>query len=81
MRRELAPYAADHVEMGGQRVTLNAEAAQAVGMVLHELATNAAKYGAFSKKSGRLLLRWRRLRNGSHGGLAMEWLELGAPLS
>jgi two-component sensor histidine kinase len=77
--RELAPYATDHAEIGGPDVTLRAEAAQAIGMVLHELATNAAKYGAFSKPGGRLLLQWRWLLNGSRGRLAIEWQELGGP--
>ena len=48
-------------------------------MVLHELATNAAKYGAFSRPGGRLLLQWRWLLNGSRGRLAIEWQELGGP--
>ena len=78
--RELAPYATDNAEIGGPDVTLRAEAAQAMGMVLHELATNAAKYGAFSKPGGRLLLQWRWLQNGSRGRLAIEWQELGGPL-
>lgn len=79
LRRELAPYATDNAEIGGPGVTLKAEAAQAIGMVLHELATNAAKYGAFSKPGGRLLLRWRWLRSGSRGPLAIEWQEVGGP--
>ena len=79
VRRELAPYTAGNVAIGGPRVTLKADAAQAVAMVLHELATNAAKYGAFSKRGGRLSLRWRWLRNGSSGRLAIEWQELGGP--
>ena len=48
-------------------------------MVLHELATNAAKYGAFSKPGGRLLLRWWWLPKGSRDRLAIEWQELGGP--
>ena len=79
VRRELAPYAAANTEIDGPRVTLRAEAAQAVAMVFHELATNSAKYGAFSKQGGRLLLQWRWLRNGSRGRLAIEWQELGGP--
>ena len=77
--RELAPYATDNAEIRGPDVTLKAEAAQAMGMVLHELATNAAKYGAFSKPGGRLLLQWRWLWNGSRGRLAIEWQERGGP--
>lgn len=78
-RRELAPYVTDNAEISGLPVLLKAEAAQAIAMVLHELATNAAKYGAFSKLDGRLSLRWRWLRNGSHGRLAIEWQEIGGP--
>jgi PAS domain S-box-containing protein len=79
VRRELAPYTAGNVAIGGTRTTLKADAAQALAMVLHELATNAAKYGAFSKQGGQLSLRWRWLRNGSHGRLVIEWQELGGP--
>jgi two-component sensor histidine kinase len=77
VRRELGPYATDNAQIGGPSVALKAEAAQAIGMVLHELATNAAKYGAFAKPDGRLLLRWRWLREGARGRLAIEWRELG----
>ena len=69
VRREFAPYATGNAEVGGPSVTLKAEATQAVATVLHELTTNAAKYGAFSNRSGRVLLRWRWLQNGSHGRL------------
>ena len=77
VQRELAPYLADNVEIGGPHVTLKAEAAPALGMVLHELTTNAAKHGAFSKPGGRLLLQWRWLGNGSLGRLIIEWQEFG----
>jgi PAS domain S-box-containing protein len=79
VRCELAPYATGNAVIGGPRVTLRAEAAQAVAMVLHELATNAGKYGAFSNQGGRLSLRWRRLGNGKQGRLAIEWQELDGP--
>ncbi len=78
VRREFAPYLADNAEIGGPGVMLKAEAVQALGIVLHELATNAAKHGAFSKPGGRLSLQWRWLRNGSAGRLAIEWQEFGA---
>ena len=78
-QRELAPYAAGNTEFSGPSVTLKAEATQAVAMVLHELTTNAAKHGAFSNRSGRVLLRWWWLQKGSHGALAIEWREIGGP--
>ena len=78
-QRKLAPYVAGNAEIAGPAVTLKAEAAQAVAMVLHELTTNAAKYGAFSDRCGRVLLQWWRLQNGSHGPLAIEWQEIGGP--
>jgi two-component sensor histidine kinase len=60
-------------------VTLKAEATQAVAMVLHELTTNAAKYGGLSARGGGVLLRWRWVWNGSGARLAIEWQEVGGP--
>ena len=55
LRGELAPYAtAGNTRIDGPDVILNGEAAQALALVFHELATNAAKYGALSVKSGRV---------------------------
>ena len=77
IRRELAPYAtSDNTEISGPEVMLSAEAAQAVAMVFHELATNAAKYGALSTREGRISVRWRCPRNGhAHDPLVIEWHE------
>jgi two-component sensor histidine kinase len=48
--------------------------------VLHELTTNAAKYGALSKREGRVSVRWHCAPNGqAPGPLAIEWLETGGP--
>jgi PAS domain S-box-containing protein len=80
VRRELAPYAADNTDIYGPAATLKAEAAQPMAMVLHELATNAAKYGAFSTKEGRVSVRWFWLtREEQHDRLVVEWQEIGGP--
>jgi PAS domain S-box-containing protein len=79
VRRELAPYARGNTEVWGPSVTLKAETTQAVATVLHELTTNAAKYGALSNRSGRVSVRWRWQQNGPHNRLVIEWQETGGP--
>jgi PAS domain S-box-containing protein len=81
IRRELAPYAASkNTEISGPTVLLKPEAGQALAMVLHELATNAAKYGALSTNKGRVLIRWdRRLNGRALSSLILEWREVGGP--
>jgi PAS domain S-box-containing protein len=81
VRRELAPYATcANTEIDGPGIFLKPEAGQAMAMVLHELATNAAKYGALSTKSGRVSIRWDRHLNGQpRPHLVFEWQEIGGP--
>jgi two-component sensor histidine kinase len=80
IRREFAPYATGNTEISGPSITLESDVAQATAMVVHELATNAAKYGALSNHSGRVSVRWFWLPNGSqHPRLAIEWKEIGGP--
>jgi PAS domain S-box-containing protein len=79
IRRELAPYSVRNTDISGPSVTLKAGAAEAVAMVFHELTTNAAKYGAFSSRNGRVSVRWRWLRNGSPDRLVVEWQEIDGP--
>jgi two-component sensor histidine kinase len=51
-----------------------------MAMVLHELATNAAKYGALSTPQGRVSVRWHRLSEGvTPAKLRLEWHEVGGP--
>jgi two-component sensor histidine kinase/integral membrane sensor domain MASE1 len=82
VRRILAPYAtAGTVRIeGSDGVVLSAEAGQAIAMVLHELATNAAKFGALSAKDGRVTVRWGHVRDGGNQGqLRIQWEESGGP--
>ena len=60
----------------GKIVRLGPIAAVTLGMALHELAVNAAKYGALSTPSGRVRVAWRR---GEPGRLRLDWEEFGGP--
>jgi two-component sensor histidine kinase len=79
--RELAPYVmGKNAEIDGPMVLLRREAAQAMGMVLHELTTNAAKYGALSSKDGCVSVRWKWRANGQlRSHLVLDWREIGGP--
>ena len=81
VHQELAPYAAaNNTEIKGSDDILSADAGQVIGMVLHELATNAAKYGALSNKDGRVWVSWRQQPNGQcENPLRLEWQERGGP--
>jgi PAS domain S-box-containing protein len=81
IRRELAPYATrDNTKISGPEVTLRPEAGRAMAMVLHELVTNAAKYGALSSKVGHVVVRWEQRLNGAPcSRLLLEWQEIGGP--
>lgn len=74
------------VESGGKQVTvagppivLDQVATQNIGLALHELATNAAKYGALSVPEGRVAIEWQALRNGSDRHLRLTWRESNGP--
>jgi len=76
---ELLPYAqaADHVvELQGPAVELAPNDALSLGLAVHELATNAAKYGALSKPGGTVSVNWRLA---TQTLLRIEWLERGGP--
>jgi two-component sensor histidine kinase len=74
---ELEPYAIniDCIASSGPDVNLKPAAAQSLGLVIHELATNAAKYGALSRPGGRIEVNW--LQDG--GQLHINWREGGGP--
>lgn len=80
---QLAPFidlSSLQLEIGGPEVTLAAEASQAIGLALHELATNAVKYGALSSSQGQLSVSWTVDQPPGAGGLKLDWRERGGPL-
>jgi two-component sensor histidine kinase len=88
VERELAAYSAVRagmeggptVSLHGPPVALAATAVQPLAMVLHELATNAAKHGALSARGGLVEVRWTvGRRKGEDGLLRLRWAEVGGP--
>ena len=81
VRRQLAPYTTDaNTTISGSDVMLTAAATQALAMVLHELVTNAAKYGALSSPDGRVSVHWdRHSHSDAAASLAIEWREFSGP--
>ena len=75
LQRELSTYDLSRVGLSGPRTELNGELVRTFSMVVHELATNAAKYGAWSVPSGTIDIRWGR----SVGQTSFEWEERGCP--
>ena len=79
VRNELAPCTIDCSNLiEGPDIVLAAEATQPLSMVLHELATNATKYGALSTRRGRVSVCWER-QSSSNDPLTLEWRETGGP--
>lgn len=67
------------VTIEGPDLQLNGDSTQSMGIALHELTTNAVKYGALSAPDGRIALRWA-VEGGVDGPeLHMEWRETGGP--
>jgi two-component sensor histidine kinase len=78
--QELSPYSQNEgtrTRIDGPSVLLEPDAAQSVAVILHELATNAAKYGALSAPQGRVQVEWSRAADGR---LVLRWTETGGPL-
>ncbi len=67
------------VGLDGSPVRLKPAAAQAIGMALHELATNALKYGAFANRTGNVLIAWNVAGDGDERVFGLTWTERGGP--
>lgn len=78
LREELDAYgpASGVVSLAGDDAVLTPKSALALSLALHELATNAAKYGAFSVATGHVAVNWQVRED---GGLGLSWTETGGP--
>jgi PAS domain S-box-containing protein len=83
VRLQLAPFVdagSSRLELVGPDVVLTVRAAQAIGLALHELANNAAKYGSLSAPAGKVRVSWAFDDVGAHPRpLRLSWDELGGP--
>jgi two-component system CheB/CheR fusion protein len=80
VRDELLSHGAhdDHqIQVGGPQVLLPDRTAEIFALALHELATNAVKYGALSSPKGRVTVSWRIFNTSSGPRLSLEWRESG----
>lgn len=81
--RVLQPYVLntpERVRMFGPRAPLSPRLAVVLSMIVHEIATNAAKYGALSNETGTVTLDWEVREDGADRKLRMIWTEAGGPL-
>ncbi|MDO5756480.1 MAG: CheR family methyltransferase [Rhodobacterales bacterium] len=75
IQNEMAPFERERIHLSGPNIALQPVQAIATSMVLHELATNAAKYGALSNQRGTIEMRWRN----DDGRLVLDWIERDGP--
>lgn len=78
VRFELTPFI-DRTTIEGPKVILDRKHAQNISLALHELATNAAKYGAFSVERGKVAISWSAPNKGKYNALTFRWRESEGP--
>jgi len=83
VRQQLVPFVeiqSSRFELAGPDIVVTADAAQAIGLAVHELATNAIKYGALSAPTGKVRISWMFDENaGASPQLLLNWIEQGGP--
>jgi two-component sensor histidine kinase len=80
--RVLQPYLLNNPErirIFGPKVPLSPRLAVVLSMIVHEIATNAAKYGALSNDNGNVALDWELIEDNAKRKLRMIWTETGGP--
>ena len=79
VRTEMSPYP-DRVTIDGPTLMLSSQAAQNFALAVHELATNAAKYGALSDQAGWVHISWSVVQANGDSQYSFRWQERGGPL-
>ena len=79
IERALQPFASDRITTRGPYAPLDASRSLMLTMALHELATNAGKYGALSNGSGQVSIEWTVLDAGEERNIQLHWQEQGGP--
>jgi two-component sensor histidine kinase len=82
IERVLQPYLLsnpERIRMFGPKVPLSPRLAVVLSMIVHEIATNAAKYGALSNDTGSIVLEWEVIEENTKHKLRMIWTETGGP--
>jgi two-component system, chemotaxis family, CheB/CheR fusion protein len=79
VRLTLRPYRGAQVEAEGPLLTVRPQAGVTLVMILHELATNAAKYGALSVPTGGVSITWARKDRDGQSQIQLDWIETGGP--
>ena len=81
--RVLQPYvinSPERVRLSGPKIPLSPRLSVVLSMIIHEIATNAAKYGALSNDSGTIALDWEAVTENGKSKLRLVWAEVGGPL-
>lgn len=77
---ELAPYQqGTNIDIVGEDVALTSRASMTIGLAIHELATNAVKYGSLSTDRGQLAVAWSITDVSGRANLRIDWRETGGP--
>lgn len=78
LEHETEAYGPTRISLNGPPISLEPAVVLSLGMIFHELATNAAKYGALHTPDGRILIDWG-LADQRHRKLKLSWREIGGP--
>lgn len=74
--QEVAVFDPEHISLDGPRFTVSPRSSISLAMLVHELSTNAVKYGALSSETGTVAIDWRERPDGN---LRLSWRETGGP--